>query len=467
MATIAENLTRIQQAKSDIRTSIQNKGVQVPDSDTIDTYSGYIDQITGGDNTDLVDLIEGDITTITIPYGTTNIRTYGFYGCAYLTSVTIPASVTSIGTYAFYYCRDLTTLTIPNSVTSIGNNAFSNCRSLTSIEMPDSVTEIGDNTFSGCTALTNTVIGSGYTGTSIPSNLFYNVKGHLDIDSQNIFNGSSTSNNFTKTTGHKFETITCGENITKIPQYTLYSATTLTEITFEGDITEIGYQAFYRCTSLSSITFNSLTPPTTISGDNNLFNGVPTNGTFNQPEGADYYEVYKWLPSGWWPMIQFEVDGLLYGMLENRPDVYCMGRASTDLTDINIAETVIHDGVTYTVSSIFDEAFNEATNITSVTIPDSVTSIGDYAFSGCTSLTSIEIPDSVTSIGTQAFYNCSNLSEITCNAVTAPTISSWTFRNVKTGGTLYYPSGSDYSSWLSTSGYYLGYYNWTGSEITV
>jgi hypothetical protein len=30
---------------------------------------------------------------------------------------------------------------------------------------------------------------------------------------------------------------------------------------------------------------------------------------------------------------------------------------------------------------------------------------------------------------------------------------------------LYYPAGSDYSRWLSTYSYYLGYYKWTGVDV--
>ncbi|MBR4350077.1 MAG: leucine-rich repeat domain-containing protein [Bacteroidales bacterium] len=48
-------------------------------------------------------------------------------------------------------------------------------------------------------------------------------------------------------------------------------------------------------------------------------------------------------------------------------------------------------------------AFEDCTELTSVTIPDSVTEIGNNAFQGCTSLKSITIPDSVTKIGMYAF----------------------------------------------------------------
>lgn len=74
----------------------------------------------------------------------------------------------------------------------------------------------------------------------------------------------------------------------------------------------------------------------------------------------------------------------------------------------------------------------------------------------------ITIPSSVTLIDFQAFGNCSNLASITSLATTAPRIDSHTFYGVKTGGTLYVPSGSTgYNTWIGTGNYYLGKYNWT------
>ena len=79
----------------------------------------------GGGNDDVVkSLIEGSITSVDIPSGTTQIRDYAFSKCKYFSSVTIPNSVTLIGNYAFQYCTSLSSITIPNSVTIIGVYAF-------------------------------------------------------------------------------------------------------------------------------------------------------------------------------------------------------------------------------------------------------------------------------------------------------------------------------------------------------
>ena len=64
------------------------------------------------------------------------------------------------------------------------------------------------------------------------------------------------------------------------------------------------------------------------------------------------------------------------------------------------------------VTQILDEGFKNASNLKSITIPDSVTSIGELAFSSCDSLTSVVIPDSVTSIGYSAFSGCTSLTSV-------------------------------------------------------
>ena len=101
------------------------------------------------------------------------------------------------------------------------------------------------------------------------------------------------------------------------------------------------------------------------------------------------------------------------------------------------------------LQTIFPHAFRICTSLTSIIIPNSVTTIGDYAFEYCSGLTSVTIGSGVTDIGSGAFSNCSSLNSITCLATTAPTVGYNTFDDIATNGTLYVPSGSDYSSWSS------------------
>ena len=159
--SLSSEITRLQNAKSALKTSIEAKGVTVSDSTLISGYAALVDQIPtggGGGNEDLINLIERDITSITIPYGTTKIGDYAFHYCTGLTSVNIPNSVTSIGYGAFNYCSGLTSVEIPNSVTSIGSSAFQSCGGLTSVTIPNSVTSIGKNAFRLCRRLTSVTI---------------------------------------------------------------------------------------------------------------------------------------------------------------------------------------------------------------------------------------------------------------------------------------------------------------------
>lgn len=145
--SIATEISRIQQAKADIKSAIEAKGVTVPSSAKIDTYDDYVSQISsGGDTSTLKGLIEKTIVDITVPSDCTSIGSYTFYGCSSLTSVTIPSGVTSIGTYAFAHIGDyrtsldLSSINLSNiSPSSNFNNIFNNSFIHGNITIPNSL----------------------------------------------------------------------------------------------------------------------------------------------------------------------------------------------------------------------------------------------------------------------------------------------------------------------------------------
>lgn len=104
--SIATEITRIQQAKADIKTAIEAKGVTVPSSATIDTYDDYVSQISGG----------GAI----IP------QDFESWECDFLgrpKNFVLKSGVGSIPPYFQYYNSSLTACTIPSG-TSIDSYAF-------------------------------------------------------------------------------------------------------------------------------------------------------------------------------------------------------------------------------------------------------------------------------------------------------------------------------------------------------
>ncbi len=72
------------------------------------------------------------------------------------------------------------------------------------------------------------------------------------------------------------------------------------------------------------------------------------------------------------------------------------------------------------ILAIGDYAFENKTNLTSVTLPKGIRSIGWFAYSGCVSLKEIHIPASVESIGYGAFLNCPQSLRILCPAGSYP-----------------------------------------------
>ena len=209
----------------------------------------------------------------------------------------------------------------------------------------------------------------------------------------------------------------------KIESYAFINCSGLTSINIPDSVTEIGEGAFTGCKGLTG----ELLIPDSVT--------VIGNGAFAGCNGLTSINI---------PNSITEIDAGTF-------------QACVSLTSINIPNSV---------TKISGNAFYNCIGLTSIVIPDSVTEIGGSAFYNCSGLTSINIPDSVTVIGNGAFAGCKGLTSITCYATTAPSILSSTFIYVKQNGTLYVPAGSDYSSWMSTSSYYLGYYNWAIQEIT-
>ena len=82
---------------------------------------------------------------------------------------------------------------------------------------------------------------------------------------------------------------------------------------------------------------------------------------------------------------------------------------------VKIPETIQHNGNTYTVVRIEENAFANCVDLETVSIPNTVTWIGLYAFLNCTSLTTVTIRGhkGLTGIGVGAFQGCTSLKSFT------------------------------------------------------
>ena len=257
--SIATEIERLQTAKDDIKQAIEAKGVSVPSGATIDTYDGYIDNISRGislpqnvksivlnddgrpeeielsDNLTAIteSMYEGErtLTSIDIPSGVTEIGAYAFQRCYALSSVTMPDDLETIGGYAFQSCSALASIDIPSGVTDISQSVFANCSSLTSIDIPSGVTDISQNVFANCSSLSSATI-------------------HGDIE--NI--GNSAFSKCAALTG-----ITLPDSLLTIGSSTFLQCYALTSVVIPTGVTSIGTSAFENCSYMELVDMHSYT----------------------------------------------------------------------------------------------------------------------------------------------------------------------------------------------------------------
>lgn len=105
-----------------------------------------------------------------------------------------------------------------------------------------------------------------------------------------------------------------------------------------------------------------------------------------------------------------EIDGIFYNLNAAKKTAEVTDGNREYLGDIVIPASVTSDGVTYSVTSIGEEAFKSC-RITSVDMSNNITSIGHMAFWNCYQLTSIKIPANVTSLES-VFAGCYELTKV-------------------------------------------------------
>ncbi len=183
-----------------------------------------------------------------------------------------------------------------------------------------------------------------------------------------------------------------GENsqLTSIGDWAFGYCYSLTSITIPDSVTSIGSDAFYGCYTLIEIyNLSSL----------NITAGLSNNG------GVGYYAKNVYTDES--VASKFvEKDGYIFYCDDDASAYYLMRYTGSD------TELILPDDINGHNYKIYNYAFYDRDDITSVAILSGVTIISMRAFENCSNLTSITIPDSVMGIGHYAFNDCSSLTTV-------------------------------------------------------
>ena len=262
---------------------------------------------------------------------------------------------------------EIRTLIVRSGVTSIPSNAFSDCTSLTNVEFSNGsgTLSLGSSMFSG----SNSIQTVNY-GRNLHSGIAY---------------GDAPFRNKTA-----LKTITFGNNVTSVPNYSFNGCTGLTGVSGLNNITSIGFQAFQNCSSLAAI--NIPNTVTSIGGDAFINCGLTSITIPNSVTsiGSNAFSNCISLTN-----VEFSVG----------------------------SETLSLGGNTFSGSNSI-QTVNYGRNLRSGI------AYGDAPFRNKTALKIVTFNNNITSIPANSFSGCTGLSQITSNAKTPPTLQSNTFNNV-------------------------------------
>ena len=282
---------------------------------------------------------------------------------------------------------------IPSTVTSIDSICY-NSENLKVASIPSTLEYIGSHAFAGCTNLNNVILAKGVK--NIGERAFYGCENLSKINlpdtteelGEQCFANCISLSEIYLPEGLKLmcESFVGCESLTSIE-----IPSTLEEIWSDKGEYEHAIGPFENCSNLKTLTFREgikdLSRLHKIDINLNLEN-VIIPGTVK--EITDVFYNNSSLKN---VKIGEGTEIIDYLAFEN----------CTNLMSITLPNSITH---------IKDEAFRNCTNLTNIQLPYNLTEIGDDAFYDCTSLINVQLPDTLVKIGEHAFCGCTNLKNI-------------------------------------------------------
>lgn len=319
-----------------------------------------------------------NITAVNLPNSLEKLGYNAFHACK-ITSVTVPEQITVLERGVFSCCFELTSVTLPEGLKTIGSleqyssGPFQHCTSLKTIELPDGVEVLGRTAFGQ----------SGLTEITLPKNL------------KTIGGGAFCA-------CADLKKINWNDNLETVNSNAFEECIGLTEVEIPAGIANFDPAAFRDCPNTCTIKVSEL--PLYAALINFKENGPNQYNT-------DYEVVY----TGSMQNAQFEDDTFTYIVIDadnNYVQILGIKEGVTLNADLTLPEKVSYMDNEYTVTEIGGGVFNEHSELTNITLPDTLKKIGNGAFTKCTGLTDLNLPSAVEIIDNRAFYQCTNLQNV-------------------------------------------------------
>lgn len=261
-----------------------------------------------------------------------------------------PYTVTAIREYAFNPSTTITNVSsvfIPTTVTSIGGFAFRCCKFLATVTFAEGsqLKSIGRHAFSGT------------------------ISAHPRFKEIQIPDSVETIGTSAFHNCQDLESITLPASLKTIESSTFSDCRNLSEVKLPASLKAIQSYVFGGCSDLKTVSYDgSLAQWSQITADNGFL------GDSHPSLVTDDYTA-QFIP----------VRDDAYPPPKTVTITKYTGKESTVILPSTINSTIN----SWPVTKIGEDAFQDNTTITSVTIPASVTEIGSNAFAGCTNLTSV------------------------------------------------------------------------------
>ena len=261
-----------------------------------------------------------------------------------VSSVFIPATVLSIGDSAFIYCDALTTVTFAENsqLKSIERAAFWGSEHVhprfKEIKIPDSVETIGNGAFYECRDLERIALPSALQ--TLSSVTFYNCTALSEV--------------------------TFPASLKTIESSAFSGCRNLSKVKLPASLKAIQSSVFHLCINLKTVSYDgSLEQWSRITADNDVL-GYSCPSLVMSDYTAQFILVKN-------------------DFLDPPPKTVTITKYTGTESTVILPSTIN----SWPVTKIGEDAFQDNTTITSVTIPANVTEIGSNAFADCTNLTSV------------------------------------------------------------------------------